>query len=191
LPTNFTPARPLRVNFCGHLHASRGIHQILALAERCESVLVDIIGNPRNDALLDQIHRTPRVRYIEPVQNSLSQELMAEADLVSSLYDPSIEVNRESCSNKTFEAMMLGRPLLTNSGINIADFVQKHSLGVIVPFGDTDATLKVIQSLLQNPPTLREMGNNGRKQFELRYGWDRESRTYLSAVSGLVGTKCH
>jgi glycosyltransferase involved in cell wall biosynthesis len=116
---------------------------------------------------------------------------MAEADLVSSLYDPSIEVNRESCSNKTFEAMMLGRPLLTNSGINIADFVQKHSLGVIVPFGDTDATLKVIQSLLQNPPTLREMGNNGRKQFELRYGWDRESRTYLSAVSGLVGTKCH
>ena len=187
LPERFTVSNPLRINVCGHIHAGRGIYELLELVSRCEAVALDVVGDPRNDVLLEQIRETPRVRYFEPVPNARSQELMAESHVVAALYDPEIEINRLACSNKTYEAMMLGRPLLTNTGINIGELALREHVGLVVRFGDIDSLKSGISPLLAHPEPLAQMGRRARDLFERNYGWQKQATHYVDAIKNMLG----
>jgi glycosyltransferase involved in cell wall biosynthesis len=58
------------------------------------------------------------------------------ADLYLAQYNPSSRNNRQTASNKLFEAAQLGVPLLTSKGTYLGDIVQKFNLGWAVTYGD-------------------------------------------------------
>ena len=183
-PIGQTPA--LRLNFCGYLHAGRGLNEILALAQTYEHVQVDMVGNPRNDEVLQRIKTTPRVTYHGTVANDKSQQMMAAADLIVALYDPALEVNRVSCPNKLYEAMMLGRPILTNDGINLADMVRQHGIGYLVEFGQVPTFVAALERVRADRAALQACGQRARQLFVERFGWNRQSGDYVTKVRALL-----
>ncbi|RAP34022.1 hypothetical protein DID75_00145 [Candidatus Marinamargulisbacteria bacterium SCGC AG-410-N11] len=101
-------------------------------------------------------------------QNSVF-ELINDVSAIFALYDPSIEINRKAASNKLYDAMMLGIPLITNRGIKMADYVVDNNIGIVVDYSYNKSWDSIIE-LLDDKSNLKEKGLNGRdiytKEFE-------------------------
>ena len=177
------PVAPLRLNLCGYLHPTRGVSMALELARECEQVELDVVGRPRDEAMRQSITSTPRVRFHGQVPLRESQRLMSTADAVLVLYDPSVEVNRVACPNKLFEAMMLGKPVITNAGTAVAEFAEREGVGFVVDYGDIGALVECVRRALSEEHPLADMSKRARRLFEERYNWDSQAPLYLQALA--------
>lgn len=59
---------------------------------------------------------------------------ISNCSAIFSLYDPSVEINRLAASNKLYDAMMLGVPVITNNGLLMSKFVEENSIGFNLSF---------------------------------------------------------
>lgn len=118
-------------------------------------------------------------------KNSSFQEslaLVSTADAVFSLNDPTIPNNKMMSSNKLFEAMMLGKPVVVNRGTSMEEKVRTFNCGLVVQDGNPESLADVLRSLGEHPDMARQMGENGRNAFERCYDWrfmvDKLARLY-------------
>ncbi len=85
------------------------------------------------------------VVFTGPLQGEAVFEHLAAADL---------HVNPTRCEGLnmvTVEAAAVGTPTVTSDGAGIADWVDKHAAGVVVPAGDVPALRDAVIAALRNP----------------------------------------
>ena len=92
----------------------------------------------------------------------------AEADVVSIMYDPRVCVNRHAAPNKYYEALMLGKPVIWSTGMEIGKEAEKEQCGVSVEYGNVEELQKAVEYLMQ-PGVLKSMGERARALFEYKY----------------------
>lgn len=96
---------------------------------------MDIFGQGAAREALEQID-SKKIVIHNPISHQDLMERAQSANLYLAMYDPSIQNNRLTASNKLFEAAQLGIPLLTSKGTHIGDAVQEHKLGWVVTYGN-------------------------------------------------------
>lgn len=77
------------------------------------------------------------------------KSLMKEAqgsDLYAALYDPKFNHNKNTASNKLFEAAQLGIPLLASRNTYLGELVGKHRLGWTVHYDDIQGIMGALNS---------------------------------------------
>jgi len=74
-----------------------------------------------------------------------------KADLFAALYDPNFIHNKDTASNKLFEAAQLGIPLLASKNTFLGEVVEKYQLGWTVHYGD-------IQEIIDTLTNFGKMG---------------------------------
>ena len=84
------------------------------------------------------------------------------------LYDLNVPLNRVSMSNKHFEAMMCGIPLITNAG---RELINEVDYGIMVGYNDVNQIKEAVGCLRDDIELRRRLGNNGRKAFLQKYNW--------------------
>lgn len=107
-----------------------------------------------------------RISYTEVLERTMN------ADLLVALYKPAGLVAAYSSSNKLFEAMMCGKPILVNTGTAMTETVQKENCGLVVDASNTAEIEKAIIRLQENPELCQQLGANGRRAYEERYSWE-------------------
>jgi glycosyltransferase involved in cell wall biosynthesis len=68
----------------------------------------------------------------------------------------------EGTPNVILEAMAAALPIVTTPAGDAAEMVESAGAGVVVPFGDVDATAAAILRLAHSPELRRRLGNSGR-----------------------------
>ena len=94
---------------------------------------------------------------------------ISDAAFIFSLYDPSIEINRLAASNKLYDSMMLGIPVVVNSGILAAELVNQKNIGFVVSF-DYDNTWDILAN--SSNDEIITKGKNGRILYEEEYSFE-------------------
>jgi glycosyltransferase involved in cell wall biosynthesis len=98
---------------------------------------------------------------------------------------PSIEA--ETLPQSILQAMAMGKPVISTPVGSIPEAVIDGTNGFVVPIGDSAALSKKILYLLQNPQTMRQMGEKGRKiaeEFTVKRGLDQLEAVYASRLGG-------
>ena len=108
------------------------------------------------------------------------------ADILFAFYDPQIPANRYASPNKLFEAMMCGKPIITNAETTATKIVETENCGVVVPYGDVEAIKDTILKLKNNADLRERLGKNGRRAYEERYGWGIMEERLLKAYANLI-----
>lgn len=90
-------------------------------------------------------------------------ELMLSCCAIFSLYNPAIEINKLAASNKVYDAMMLGIPVITNKEVINSKFILENKIGFVINY-ECDATWDILinDNFLDMCKTL---GKNGRKLY--------------------------
>jgi glycosyltransferase involved in cell wall biosynthesis len=102
-------------------------------------------------------------------KNSSLQEslaLVSTADAVFSLNDPAIPNNKMMSSNKLFETMMLGKPVVVIQGTSMDEKVRTINCGLVVEDGDPESLAGALCFLRDEPGLARQMGENGRRALK-------------------------
>src|SRR5215469_5213786 len=199
--------RPRRLLFVGRISPDKGVHLLieafntlarerpdleLTLVGKAGMMPFDVLSVLRKEVLgqrnsylthlrsLLAPEAAPRVRFRGTVSLEELVALYGEADL---LVLPSIW--HESYGLPIAEAMASGVPVVASRCGGVPELVEDGVTGRLVPRLDRHALVQAMRELLQDPRSLREMGQAARLRAERLLTWDRSSQRLERAYAGL------
>lgn len=165
--------------FCvsGLLTSGRGMTSLYHFAE--ESRARFIVAGELVDESAKTFAELPNVEFIGYVSQAELFKQVMSCDAIFSLYDPSLEINRLAASNKLYDAMMLGVPVITNDGLAMSSVVEELKCGFVVPF-KYDSSWK---DILDEPAdAYQKKGQNGRQEYLAHFSYQSNFEQKLDKV---------
>lgn len=156
--------------FPGTISKDRGLQTVSQAIKDLDNVELVVAGRVIDEQLLERILKVPNVKYEGLLSRNDALALTSKADAMIILYDPQVPNNNFSASNKLFEAMMFGIPIVTNVAVDIVDNETKS--GIIVDYNDVNQIRSAIVRLRDDMKLRAHLGNNGRKAYLHKYNWD-------------------
>lgn len=148
---------------------------LLAAAERCPPGSVRIMGSGflRDDYARDVFSKHPLVtyRWLERPVDFLREAAATDAVLYLRGDAGESEYRARVTPNRLFDAMAIGRPLIVNSDLRIATWVEQNGLGFAWPNGDVAALSRLILSLRHRRTDLPNYAAKVRRQYLQGYTW--------------------
>jgi glycosyltransferase involved in cell wall biosynthesis len=164
------------IAFTGHVRRHRGLENLTAAIRDLKEICLLITGRAEDKSLLNQIQSMPNVKYLGLLDDYGLLEIEASSDVIVAFYEPGAFWNNMPLPNKLFEAMMCGRPIITNVAHQI---VIDTGCGIIVEYDDIKQIKEAIINLRDDPSLRKRLGANGRKGYLEKYNWDiMEQRLY-------------
>jgi glycosyltransferase involved in cell wall biosynthesis len=100
------------------------------------------------------------------------------------LYDPSRVINRFAASNKLAEALSIGRPVILNDELEIANELPDAVCIIRVHYVEADDVGSRLRALIKDPAKYAEACVEARRVYEANYDWEIARRDSLSALIG-------
>jgi len=147
---------------------TQGLGRITAAIENLDNVKVVFAGRVLDKDFFEQVTKSPKVKYKGLLLPQDSIALEASSDVIISLYDLSVPNYSVALSVKTFEAIMLGLPVITNISHK---FIEEVGCGIEVDWNDLNQIKSAIIKLRDDIEFRRKLGTNGRKAFDQKYNW--------------------
>lgn len=122
---------PLRIFFSGSLAEGRGIPFLKALLDTNSSLEVIAAGWIYDDAAKKLLARD-RVSYRGVVSAVEAAAIARNCDYILCLYSPDVPNNIYASPNKIYDAALIGVPVIINSEVQAASFVEAENLGVVL-----------------------------------------------------------
>lgn len=175
--------------YAGLLNKYRSIEKVIAAVKVIEGVELIIAG------FGDQVKETKKcadenpekIQFMGKISYTDVLELSLSADILFSLYDPIVPLHKFASSNKLFEAMMCGKPILVSDGTSMADIVRKYNCGIVVNSQDISEIQNAIIKLKNDTQLCKQLGANGRRAYEERYNWGIMGKRLLALYHELTG----
>ena len=160
----------ITLSYVGWFGLGRFLDELLQLAEDGHfNLLIAGYGNKELEDKCSKLQRQGIIKYFGRVDYRTGLNIQYNADMVYAMYCKVTNNHIYAAPNKYYEAMFLGKPLLTTSGIIIGDKVTKMQTGYAVEENVTDF-INLIKSLDMN-----DMESRGKKARKL---WENEYESY-------------
>ncbi|MEQ8525110.1 glycosyltransferase family 4 protein [Gracilimonas sp.] len=91
-----------------------------------------------------------------------------------------------SSSNKLFQYMYFGLPILGTNCTSVKKLVEKENCGLIYESENTIRFIESVMNLYENRSRAKELGKNGKKAVIEKYSWDKTIQDMLKMYSNLA-----
>ena len=183
------PAGNPVIMYLGNLDPGRGVDTLIGampavirMAPHAHLVIIGTGG--QSDSLRShavQLQVQGAITFLGRIPHALVQSHLAHADICVIPHD-STDSNNTTISNKLFDYMAAGKPVVVSDCPPTARVVRSVGCGLVFPSGDASALAERIGQLL-NPSTRDGMGQNGRDAVRVEYNWERDSRVLVQVLS--------
>ena len=137
----------ITLSYVGWFGYGRFLDELLDLAQDGYfNLLIAGYGNKEFEERCTSLHNQGLIRYYGRVDYVMGLNIQYNADMVYAMYCKVINNHIYAAPNKYYEAMFLGKPLLTTKGIIIGDKVTKMQTGFTVE-ENKDDIITLIKSL--------------------------------------------
>lgn len=173
------------LGYIGVLTRPRFLIQVINVVSDMKDVKLEIYGSgPLRDKVKVACEKTSNCHYHNPIPPEKVLETTAGFDAVLHMIDPSDMNNKISSSNKQYEAMSTGRPIITTVGTNAGKLASDTHSGIVVGF-DRESLREGIL-LLRDDRKLREkLGRAGLKAARERYNWDAQKKKLIALYENM------
>lgn len=83
------------------------------------------------------------------------------------------------------EAMSKGKTVVVSDRVGAGSIITNNKDGFIVPYGDINSLVEIINSLLKNPRKRKKIGENA-KYTAKKYTWEKVAKKYLECYYNLM-----
>jgi glycosyltransferase involved in cell wall biosynthesis len=173
--------------YLGSLHRNRFLLELVDVVEKLPDVHFTIGGIGKADyvyRLLDKINKVENVEFINVIPMEDVIKRTKKADAVISMTDPRDKNCSNALTNKQFEAMVCGRPIICTKGTYPGDFTLKEKCGLVSAYNIKDLG-KTIKKLKNNPSLCEELGRNALNAAISKYSWDRQEEKLLDIYKNI------
>lgn len=155
------------LSYVGWFSPHRFLETILAEASSGKfNLLIAGYGNKELVDKCNELNGNGNVIYFGRVSYFDGLKIQYNADMVLAMYCKTSPSHKYAAPNKYYEAMFLGKPLLTTEGIIIGDKTQRWNMGFAIDETREDF-LKLLERL--TPGEMVQKGENARKLWDSLY----------------------
>lgn len=154
--------------FTGLIGRTRGVCSVERFARKNKHIKI-IAAGKIIDKYGEQFVNLENVEYLGYVNQETLFEKIQDCQGIFSLYDTSKEINVLAASNKLYDSVMLGVPVIVNEGLSVEHFVKHNNIGHIVSFEYGDEWNKIMNIDLDG---YNEVRRNGRLLYLRDYAFD-------------------
>lgn len=174
--------------YVGVLQPDRGLKQIITSVSNLGVKLIIGGFGPEEIYCKTMASMQENIEFLGKIPYEQTLKLEASALAILALYDPAWPNNRLAAPNKLYEAMMLGRPLITTRETLVGQFVEQEKIGIAVTYGDIQELTEALKRLRDNPEEGEEMGRRARTLYETRYSFSKQCEKLIEAYRELCPT---
>jgi glycosyltransferase involved in cell wall biosynthesis len=158
--------------YVGGFSGSRNLHELLTMAEQgLINLLIAGYGTHEIEKRCEKASLLPNVKYFGKVAYMDGLNIMYNSQIIYAMYSKSNPNHYYAAPNKYYEAMMLGKPILSTAGISLGNKILINEIGYVV-----EENLSDLISLVKNLDR-REMVKKGQKASLL---WKESFISYTS-----------
>lgn len=178
------------VVYQGGLQQGRGLERLLRVAASVQNAYFVLIGGGKLSVplmtLRDELGLTERVHFIPVVPLAELPSYTASADIGVQPIENTCLNHFTTDSNKLFEYVIAGLPVIATDFPEIRRIVRTHDIGLLVPAGD-DLPLQTALTRLLNDPALRRR-YAGNTRIAARYlNWEQQEAELVTLYQRLAG----
>ncbi|WP_243434420.1 glycosyltransferase family 4 protein [Pseudomonas sp. 30_B] len=171
------------VLYQGGLQQGRGLEHLLRAAVMVTNTYFVFIGGGRLAAELQQLSEVSgvqeRVHFIPTVSLVQLPSYTASADVGVQPIENTCLNHFTTDSNKLFEYLMAGLPVVASSLPEIRRVVQSHDVGILIPPGDVQALVGALRMMVDDPQLRARMRHNALQAGEL-LNWEEQESALLT-----------
>lgn len=179
-------SKAFRLVYSGRIIDGRYIKEMIEAITTINTAEMVIagFGNLKDISNLENfVSLKKNISFIGRLTHNESLGLEYTADVIFSLNDPDIPNNKMASSNKLFEAMMLEKPVVINSGTSMEKKVNKYGCGLVIPAPTVEKIKDAVQHLMSDENTCHVLGKNGRRAFKNEFSWELMEKKLRSIYS--------
>ena len=151
----------------GNISKGRGIEHIYNFAKEQPKINLLLVGKFYDEKMQNLLKTLDNVDYYDYMPQKDLWQHLSKCCAIFSLYDPSLEINRLAASNKVYDAMMMGIPVITNKEVVNSSFIHENNIGIVINY-KYDNTWDILSD--ENFMNLAKIiGQNGRKLYIEQY----------------------
>jgi glycosyltransferase involved in cell wall biosynthesis len=167
-----SPPGELVLAYIGLLQSERGLFELIDVIADHPAWRLELGGSGAEaEALVADAGRISDFRFHGRLPYDQALALNACADVLIATFDPAIPNHKYSSSNKLFEAMMLGKPIIVARHTNMDRLVESHQCGLVVTYGDRAELAKALERFSNDVAFRKQCGRNARAAYEQAYSW--------------------
>ncbi|MDK2992100.1 MAG: hypothetical protein PWP48_1333 [Clostridiales bacterium] len=182
----------VKLVYAGGLTDIRGIYEMVKAFDYIPKdmdvnmILAGSFNDERYEKkVLDYIAGEKRITYIGQVSYNDAYQLMCESDIGLICFKP-VGHNTHSLSNKMFEYMSVGIPVIASDFPLWRGIIETNDCGIMIDPLDSRQIAQAITYLAQNPDKRAQMGMNGYKAYKDKYNWAAEERKLLDVYERIL-----
>ena len=157
----------LTIGYFGGFSTNRFLPELLELTKTEQfNLLIAGYGNKAIEDKCNELKDRPNVKYFGRLSMKEGLEMEANADIISTIYCKTNPNHIFAAPNKFYEALFLGKAILTNDGIIVADKVKEHRIGFAI-VETADGFKEWISSVTREE--VEKSGNNSQILWERIY----------------------
>jgi glycosyltransferase involved in cell wall biosynthesis len=179
-----------RIFFLGGINPARCIREFAGALELLGDLdYTAIVGGRYNDPLiLEDLKKSyiwSKIKFLGGIPVDQVGGLMAECSFSINLY--SNHPNHHGMrSNRLFEALLAGLPVVVSDFPKVKDFVHKYQCGIAVNPEDSKAIAAAIKELLINPDLSMQFGMNGRETVLKYFNWESQAEKIVALYQTIL-----
>lgn len=184
---NYMKDNIFQIFYAGSINRSRPIDKVIEAISTLDDVELLIAGFGEDAKKVERLslQHPKKIKFIGKINYDTVISLTLSSDLLFSFYDPKIPVAMFAASNKLFEAMMCGKPILVSSYGAMTDIVEKENCGLAIDSTSTEEIRNAVTKLKLDRDLCLKLGSNGRKAYETKYNWGLMEKRLLSIYEDL------
>lgn len=154
------------VLYQGGLQRGRGLDRLVEAAARVEDVYFVLVGGGNMEAtlqaLVENLKLEKRVFFIPTVPLAELPCYTASADIGVQPIENTCLNHLTTDSNKLFEYVIAGLPVVASALPEISQVVRRHDLGILTAPGDVDQLASALKTLVESSELRRHYASNAR-----------------------------
>lgn len=162
----------------GGVFDERCANTLLAASNLVNDVSIELAGGIAS-TYEDLSWQSDNCKYLGRLSFEDSQKLYANSDVLVVMFSDAPN-HQDIKSNRLFESMYAGKPVIVSGLPKWIDFINQYQCGVTVPPNSAQDLSMAFNWLKDNPEAAKEMGENGRKAVYQNFSWEIEKNTLLS-----------
>lgn len=177
------------VLYQGGLQQGRGLHKLVHAAALVPNAYFVFVGGGRLTQSLINLSQSlgvsDRVHFIPTVKLAELPEYTASADIGVQPIENTCFNHFTTDSNKLFEYLIAGLPIVATNLPEIRKVVEKHEVGLLLNGKDIQALATAVKTLVDNPDMRKVMaGNSDRAALELN--WEEQENKLVELYNQLL-----
>lgn len=162
----------VKIGYVGILSRARLLKEIVECISMRDDVEFHIGGfGQLNDYMKEASNIYSNIYYYGKISYPDTLKLEEEVDILTAIYDPSVDNHKYAAPNKFYESLMLGKPLIMIHNTGMDSIVDKYDLGVTIDFNKNDFN-KALDKLIMEKNNWYSISDRAKKVYDDFYSWE-------------------